>query len=118
MIPPVTLPSDSKIRTPVDLKLKPGWKLDQSRRVFESDSGEKFTPRGDLPKNSKIVYKVQTLAEADPSKLSKPERELQRYVQVVLPPGESPADYVDLVRKWPCVAEAHVAPEVSLPTLA
>jgi hypothetical protein len=118
MIPPVTLPSDSKIRIPVDLKLKPGWSLDQSRRVFESHSGEKFTPRGDLPKKSKIVYKVPTLAGADPSKLSKGERDLQRYVQVILPPGESPADYVDLVRKWPCVAEAHIAPEISLPTQA
>ncbi|MFY9608209.1 MAG: hypothetical protein WAU45_06275 [Blastocatellia bacterium] len=102
----------------MDLKLKPGWKLDQRRRVFESDSGEKFTPRGDLPKNSRIVYKVPTLARTDPSKLSKPERELQRYVHVILPPGESPADYVDLIRKWPCVAEAYVAPEISLPTQA
>ncbi|MEK6284680.1 MAG: hypothetical protein AABO57_02960 [Acidobacteriota bacterium] len=118
MIPPVTLPSDSKIRIPVDLKLKTGWRLDRSRRVFESDSGEKFTPRGDLPKNSRIVYKVPTLAGADPSKLSKHERELQRYVQVILPPGESPADYVDVIRKWPCVAEAHIAPEISLPTQA
>ncbi|MEK6320649.1 MAG: hypothetical protein AABN33_03085 [Acidobacteriota bacterium] len=115
MIPPVTLPANSKVRIPVDLKLKPGWRLDPTHGFFETDSGERFTPHKDLPKNSRIVYKVPGLAGADPSKLSKHERDLQRYVQVILPPGESPADYVDLIRKWPCVAEAHTAPEMSLP---
>lgn len=115
MIPAVTLPANSKVRTPVDLKLKPKWRFNPRRRVFESDSGEKFTPGGDLPKNSRIVYKIPSLAQADESKLSKSERDLQRYMQVILPAGESPAEYVDVIREWPCVAEAHVAPEVSLP---
>jgi hypothetical protein len=115
MIPAVTLPEKSKVRIPVDLKLKPGWKFDPSHRFFESDSGERFTPRGDLPKKSRIVHKVPSLVRADPSKLSKDERDLQRYLQLILPASESPADYVALVRKWPCVAEAHIAPEMSLP---
>ena len=115
MIPAVRLPRNSKIRTPVDLKLKPKWRFEPSRRVFESDSGEKFAPRGDLPKNSKIVYKVPNLAGANEAKLSKYERDLRRYMQVILPAGESPADYVNVICSWPCVAEAYVAPEVSLP---
>lgn len=115
MIPAVTLPADSKIRTPVDLKLKPKWRFNPSRRVFESESGEMFTPRDDLPKNSKIVYKVPSLARANEAKLSKAERDLRRYMQVILPPGQAPAEYVDVIRAWPCVEEAHVAPEVSLP---
>jgi len=115
MIPAVTLPANSKARIPVDLKLRHKWRFNPSPRVFESDSGEKITPRGDLPKNSRIVYKVPSLAKADKAKLSKHERDLQRYMQVILPAGESPAEYVDMIRAWPCVAEAHVAPEVSLP---
>jgi len=115
MIPPVTLPATSKVRIPVDLKLQPGWRFNSRRRCFESDSGERFTPHGELPKGSKIVYKVPNLASADTAKLSKAEQDLQRYMQVILPEGESPADYVEAIRKWPCVAEAHVAPEVSLP---
>ena len=115
MIPPVTLPEKSKVKTPVDVKLQPGWRFNSHRRFFESDSGERFTPGGDLPKHSRIVYKVPSLAGVDASKLSKAERDLQRYVQVILPEGESPADYVAVIRRWPAVAEAHTAPTVSLP---
>jgi hypothetical protein len=118
MIPAVPLPANSKIRVPVDLKLKPKWRFDSSRRIFESESGERFTPRGDLPKNSRIVYKVPSLAEADEAKLSRHERDLRRYMQVILPPGVSPAEHVDVIRAWPSVEEAHVAPEISLPQLA
>lgn len=117
MIPSVTVPANSKIKIPVEVKLKPGWTLNSSRRLFESAKGEKFTPRGDLPKKSKIVYKIPSLADVDKSKLSKHERDLQRYIQVILPKGQSAADYVEVIREWPSVAEAHVAPEVSLPNM-
>jgi hypothetical protein len=102
------------MRTPVDLKLKPNWRFDESRRVFVSAKGEEFAPRGELPKNSRIVYKVPALA-ASRKALTKDEKDLQRYMQVILPKDASPADYVDAVRAWPCVAEAHVAPQLSLP---
>lgn len=115
MIPAVPLPANSKVRTPVDLKLKKGWSFDPKRRLFASDSGEEFKPRGDLPKNSRIVYKVPSLAEADEAELSEAERDLRRYMQVILPAGESPAEYVEVIRSWPSVAEAHAAPEISLP---
>ena len=114
MMPAVPAPA-GKVRTPVDLKLKPNWRFDTSRRVFVSDKGQEFAPRGALPKNSRIVYKVPALAEADEARLSKPEKDLRRYMQVILPAGESPADYVDAVRGWPAVAEADVAPQIALP---
>ena len=117
-IPAVPLPAGSKVRTPIDLKLKAGWTYDASRRTFESDRGEKFSPRGELPKNSKIVYKVPNLARADESELNEHEKELRLYLQVILPAGESPAAHVGAVRVWPCVAEAHAAPEVSLPQVS
>jgi hypothetical protein len=103
------------VRTPIDLKLKAGWTYDTSRRAFESDRGERFSPRGELPKNSRIVYKVPVLARADESELNEHEQELRRYMHVILPASESPADYVSVVRDWPCVAEVYVAPQVSLP---
>jgi len=118
MIPAVRVPAGGKVRTPIDLKLKPQWRFDTSRRVFVSDSGEEFTPRRELPKNSRIVYKVPGLVDADETRLSKYEKDLRRYMQVILPAGESPTQYVDAVRAWPCAAEAHAAPEVSLPSKA
>ena len=115
MIPAVPLPVGSKVRTPIDVTLKAGWRFDISKRLFVSKSGDQFALRGLLPKRSRIVYKVPSLAETDEAQLSKHERDLRRYLQVVLPWGESPAKYVDLVRAWPPIATAHVAPQVSLP---
>jgi hypothetical protein len=114
MIPAVPVPPNSKIKIPVDVKLKRQWRFEPERRLFESASGEKFAPAG-LPKHTRIVHKVPSLARRPSSKLSRQERELSRYVQVILPAGESPADYVNAVRRWPSVEEAHVAPVVSLP---
>ena len=59
---------------------------------------------------------MPSLVETDQARLSKHERDLRRYMQVILPAAESPADYIEVVRAWPAVAEAHVAPEVSLPS--
>ncbi len=115
MMPAVPLPQSAGIKTPVEVKLKPKYRYDSSRRVFESDTGERFKPSGDLPKNTRIVYKVPALAEADPARLSKHEKDLRRYMQVILPEGESPADYVETIRAWPSVEDAWVAPEISLP---
>ena len=90
MIPAVPLPKDGGVRTPIDIKLKPEWHFDTKRRMFVSDSGEKFAPRGQLPKSSRIVYKVPSLVGADPARLSKHERDLRRYMQVILPAVNRP----------------------------
>jgi hypothetical protein len=115
MMPAVPVPRNAGIRVPVEVKLKPRYRYDATRRVFESDSGERFAPAGDLPKNTRIVYKVPSLAGVDPRKLSRSERDLRRYMQVILPDGEAAADYVETIRAWPSVEDAWVAPEISLP---
>jgi hypothetical protein len=114
-IPAVHVPKDGRIRTPLDFTLRSDWWFDTKRRVFRSDSGETFSPAGTLPSGSRIVYKVPSLARTDASKLNEHERELRRYMQIIMPHGESPARYLRAVCAWPTVEEAHVAPEVSLP---
>jgi hypothetical protein len=115
MIPAVPVSRNIGIRTPVEVKLKPHYRYDSSKRIFASDFGARFKPSSDLPKRTRIVYKVPGLAEVDPGKLSKWEKDLRRYMQVILPEGTSPADYVEIIRAWPSVEEAWVAAEVSLP---
>jgi len=116
MMPAVPAPKSAAIRVPVELKLKRNYKYDSRKRVFESGSGTSFDPYRDLPKDTRIVYKVPALAAADEAKLSKPEKDLRRYMQVILPQGVSPQDFVEIVRAWPSVEEASVGPDVSLPS--
>jgi hypothetical protein len=103
------------VRVPLDIKLKPAWHFDTKRRAFESATGQKFSAGDELPKGTRIVYKVPNLERVPAASLNEHERELQRHLQVILPPGESPAAYLEKVRAWPPVEEAHVGPDVSLP---
>ena len=111
---PAVRPPPGLSRRPVDLKLKPRWRFDTARGLFTTGSGRTFAPP-DLPKGSRIVYKVPSLAAADPAKLSRSERDLQRYIQVILPAKESPTTHLAAIRAWPCVETASAAPEISLP---
>ena len=115
MIPAVPVPRSAGILRPVELKLKPGWRYDPKRKVFTREDGQEFSPGRTVPKGSRIAAKVPALLRRAPARLSKAERDLQRYVQVILPRTVSAADHVEAVRRWPCVEAAHVAPEVSLP---
>jgi hypothetical protein len=76
---------------------------------------DSFRPTAELPRGSRVVAMVPELAEADPAKLSPDERNLARYVHVVLPSRRKPAAYLERVRAWPGVEEARLPPEVSLP---
>lgn len=113
MYPNVQLPKGIVAR-PVDFKLKRGWRYDEAKGVFVSGRGAHFTP-APLPKRTRIVYKVPGLARSSPDRLSKAERDLQRYMQVIFPSSSAPENYLETLQAWPCVEEAHVAPEVSLP---
>ena len=73
-------------RGSVDLKLKSHWRFDTARSLFVMGSGRMFVPTG-LPRGSRIVYKAPSLAAADAARLSRHERDLQRYVQVILRQG-------------------------------
>ena len=115
MFPEVPLPEDVPVKRPIELTLKPGWRYDSRRQTFVGAKGDSFSPKDALPSGSRIAYQVPDLAGKDPAELSKPERELQRYIHVVLPSEAKPEDYVAVASKWPCVAAASVAPEISLP---
>jgi hypothetical protein len=95
--------------------LKAGWSFDPTTRAFTSSSGETFSLRGQLPKGARVVHKVRSRGRADASTLSAAERDLRRYLQVILPRGEPPAAHLRHVRAWPPVEEAHAAPDISLP---
>lgn len=117
MMPAVPVPRGAKVARAVDVKLKAGWRFDPKRGVFTSERGETFTVGRAVPRSARIVPKVPSLARAAPARLSKAERELRRYVQVLLPPRADPARYVEAIRSWPSVEDARPSPAVSLPTL-
>jgi hypothetical protein len=100
---------------PLDLKLKRRWHFDTKRRAFRADGGGEFLPAGELPRGTRIVYKVPNLEHAEAATLNQHERELRRYLQVILPRGVAPGSYLETVRAWPPVEEAHVGPDVSHP---
>jgi hypothetical protein len=112
MFPAIPAPSDGQVRIPIEVKLKPGWYYNAAQRAFVSDSGETIKPAG-LPRKSKIVTKVPPASGK--KKLSMAEQDLQRYLQVILPPDESAADHVKTVKSWACIADARTGPEISLP---
>jgi len=114
MQPAVPPHKRAKIARPVQLALKAGWRYDDRRALFVGSAGETFAPQG-LPRGTRIVYTVPSLARAAPKRLSSAQRDLQRYMQVILPRSRAPEDQLAAVRSWPCVEEAHVAPEISLP---
>ena len=113
MFPAIPPPKELRGRS-VDFKLKPGWRFDEAKGVFIGPSGAEFAvPR--LPKNSRVIYKVPSLARSASKKLSGAERDLQRYMQVILPSPRSTKSVLQAVQSLPAVEEAHLAPEISLP---
>jgi hypothetical protein len=118
MIPATRKPSGTKIGVPIDVTLKPGWHLDPRRGVLESAQGERFSLRGKLPKGTRTVRKVTPASLGEPVSRSPAERDLERYLQVILPPGEAAADHVATVGAWPGIETAHVGPDISLPGAA
>lgn len=114
-IPAVPAPGDGRVRKSVDFKLKAGWQFEPTGRTFKSDAGETFSPRAQLPAGSRIVHTAPSLARAEPSRLNEHQRELRRYMQVILPKGESAAPHLRAIRSWPPVEEASAGPELSLP---
>jgi hypothetical protein len=116
MIPAVLPPKGLTGRT-VDFKLKPGWWYDEARGVFANEDGKSFAPRA-LPRDARIVYKVPDLVRASPQALSDAEKDLRRYLQVILPTARGTKALVKVVQSWPAIEEAHLAPQVSLPTAA
>jgi hypothetical protein len=104
------------IRVPLEATVKPQWRFDPAARVFKTRRGRtSFSPWDDLPVGTEIVYAVPRLADISPSELSKHERRLARSIQVILPLGKKPDDYLDVVRAWPSVDEVQMGPCPALP---
>ena len=82
MIPSVPPPKEL-VGKRIDLKLKPGWRYDVGQGVFVGPKGEIGAPAS-LPQGARIVYKVPTLAQRPARSLSAAERDLSRYLQVIL----------------------------------
>jgi hypothetical protein len=121
MIPAVRIPADAKIRTPVEIKLKPDWHFDPTVGVFISDRGDRFVPQSDLPKKSQIVHKTPSLAIAARkarARLSSDQKNLLRHLQVILPADQAASQYLEKIRRWPCVAEVSLRPVISLPVVS
>ena len=97
------------------VKLKPDWRHDATRGAFVSRAGENLSPGDDLPPGSRIEPMVRQFAEADPKTLSEDERNLARYVYVILPKRIIASDCLETVRQWACVEEVRLPPEISLP---
>jgi hypothetical protein len=117
MIPAVPLPRGVKIAPTIEVKLGRDWRYDPKRGLFMSERGEQFAPGRALPGTARIVPKVPSLARTAPARLSKAERELTRFVQIVLPPRTDPARLIAAIRRWPSVEDAQPAPRVSLPAV-
>lgn len=116
MIPAVP-PPEGLTGKSIDCKLKAGWRYDEARGVFRGAKGAEFAAPA-LPKKARLVYKVPGLARAQPRGLSAAERDLQRYMQIILPTAAAAKALLGAVKSWPCIEEAHLAPEISLPAAA
>ena len=58
---------------------------------------------------------AQGLSSANPRSLSKAERNLSRYLQLILPEQEDPAIYLSRVAIWDCISEVKLPPRIILP---
>lgn len=96
------------------VKLKKGWRFEDKRKAFVSPRGREVTLSDDLPRGSKIVYMVPELAKK--KSLTGDEKNLARYVHVILPKGKSPADYLPTVGKWACVDDVQPPRDFGLPS--
>jgi hypothetical protein len=104
----------AKVRPSLSLRLRPGWRL-AAPGEFADATGARLYVAADLPPGAELVPTVPSLAAADPQRLSAPERELARHVQLVLAAGADAAKLLPVVRRWAAVEDVQLPPQVSLP---
>ncbi len=100
----------------LNVKLKFGWRYDDAQRIFVSVKGKKLPPFKDLPRGTRIVYTVPHLAHMNEASLSQNEKELSRFMQVILPKKSDTSKFLEILNVWPCFEEVNLPPEISLPT--
>lgn len=99
----------------LDMKMRAGWRYDAASGVFEGPGGATFSPQDSLPPRSRILHMVPALQTADLRRLTKDERNLARYLQIVFPKRMAPEAYIVVVEQWPCTESVASAPKVGLP---
>jgi hypothetical protein len=114
-VPSVPPPDD--IRRPLIGKLKKNWLLDVKRHRFVGPQGRDFDPTDELPPESTVDLNVPMLAKRPLSKLSAAEKDLMRYVQIILPKGVEPESQSEKIAKWPCFESVTIAPRYELPKM-
>jgi len=105
---------EASVRPSLSIRLRPGWRL-AGPGEFADAAGAPLHVAADLPPGAELVPTVPALATADPKRLSAPERELARHVQLILPAGTDAAKLLPVVRRWASVEDAQLPPRVSLP---
>lgn len=113
MQPAIPVPGHAGVRLPIVVELKKGWHYEEASGSF-AHGRQRFDPAEALPAGAQVTQRFP--AGSIPPRTTQ-ERELARFVQLVLPPDDVPAKYLDLVQRWPCVANAYVIPPPSLPSL-
>lgn len=103
------------LRSYLIVKLKTGWEYDVTRRVFRQVKGRKIVRIKGLPNGSRILFAAPDLAKKSAETLSKEERDLTRYMHIIFPKGEDVSSYTSQLKKWECVKEVQVPPDISLP---
>ncbi len=118
-MPPVVKHSGRRrpqgIRPHLVAKLRDGWTYDPSAAVFVAADGRQFQSQAKVPKGTTIVHMTPDLACAPALSLSPAERDLARYIQIILPRGKSPSAYLPRLAQWECLAEVGLPPEIDLP---
>lgn len=105
----------SRGRPHLVVQLKFDWRFDPSQDAFVSSRGRVVAPHKALPRGSRVVHMVPELATEDPRELNQDERDLTRYVHVMLPKRADVSQLLDTVGAWICVADVRLPPEISLP---
>jgi len=106
--PPANLP------VVIHALLKPRWTWKPKQGRFATKTRE--VPVAEkLSGGVEISYLVDRLQKLAAAELSLPERKLSRWVQIKLSLDADAESALREIRKWPCVAEAHIVPPPSLP---
>jgi len=117
MLPSMGPESKKRVKTKPHLiiRINKGWHFDEKTYQFVSDEGQRVDTKADLPAGTELEYRVPELARTSHDLLSKDEMDLLRYFNIMLPPDSNPSEYLETVKKWSCVEDLQLPPEVSLP---
>lgn len=110
-----SVPPPAGIPRPLVLQIRPDWTFLAGTSELLGPQGVRSAPLAELPAGSVVRPAVPDLAECESAALDESERELQRFLHIILPESVSPESWLEAVRRWPGVASVCVAPQCELP---